>query len=93
MFLIASSAILQSSGSVFGELNSGNWIGFYGECFNNTQTLVIILTIVLAAVIPSWFALTIWTEFFNSDSIRIIEAETNAAKNDVPLFFDPPKNE
>lgn len=92
MLLIASSALLQSSGTVFGQLIAGNWIGFYGECFNNTTTLIIILTIVLAAVSPSWLALTIWSEFRNSDSLRIIETETIAAKNDTPLFFDPPKD-
>lgn len=92
MLLVASSALLQSNGTVFGQSIAGNWIGFYGECFNNPQTLIIILTIVLAAVSPSWLALTIWSEFRNSDSIRIIETETNAAKNDVPLFFDPPKD-
>lgn len=92
MLLVASSALLQSSGQVFGRWLFGNWIGFYGECFNNTSTLVIIVTIVLAAVSPSWLALTVWSEFRNSDSLRIIETETNAAKNDMPLFFDPPKD-
>lgn len=93
MLLIASSALLQSPNSALSKLFDGSWIGFYGECFNNTNTLIVILTIVLAAVSPSWLILTVWSEFRNSDSIRIIETETNAAKNDVPLFFDPPRDD
>ena len=87
LMLIASSAIFQSD---IGFEQADTWIGFYGECFNNINTLIIILTIVLAAVSPSWLGLSIWQEYQNSDSLRVIETETNAAKNDEPLFFDPP---
>ncbi|OHT05469.1 hypothetical protein TRFO_26823 [Tritrichomonas foetus] len=89
LMLVASSALFQS-GQVFGQGDA--WIGFYGECFNNINTLIIIVTIVLAAVSPSWIGLSVWSEYQNSDSLRVIETETNAAKNDQPLFFDPPKN-
>lgn len=89
MLLIASSAFLTSKGNI--EMFT-KWSGFYGECFNDVRALLFILTIFLAAVSPSWVMLFIFTECKHSDIVQIIEKETNAAKNDVPLFFDPPND-
>jgi hypothetical protein len=88
--LIAFTAALQSENFLSNFVGSA-WIGFFGECFNALKTLVLVVTMVLAAVTPSWVLLTIWAEYRSPDALRVIEMETIASKEDQPLFFDPPK--
>lgn len=91
LILIAVSGLIQSDVFRLGS-DGRNWNGFFGECLNYYQVLIMMLTIFLAAVIPSWIGLTIWAEIRSPEALIAIEKETIAAKNDQPLFFDPPKN-
>ena len=87
--LIAFTACLQSE-NFLARFAGTSWTGFFGECFNSFNSLVILFTTVLASITPSWVGLTVWAEFKHTDSLRVIEKETLAAKEDEPLFFDPP---
>ena len=87
--LIAVTACLQSE-NFLAALIGSSWTGFFGECFNSLTSLIILFTTVLASITPSWVGLTVWAEFMHADSLRVIEKETLAAKEDEPLFFDPP---
>jgi phospholipid-translocating ATPase len=89
--LIAFTACLQSENFLSSWVGTA-WIGFFGECLNAQTSLVLVATMVLAAVTPSWVGLTIWAEYTTSDALRVIEMETIASKEDQPLFFDPPKD-
>jgi hypothetical protein len=92
MLFLSITALLQTENalaSAIGEV----WVGFFGECFNSPRTIIILLTMVLASVMPSWSFLTIWAELRPPESKLVIEKETIAAREDEPLFFDPPKNE
>ena len=88
---IAFTACLQAE-NFLSRLVGSSWTGFFGECFNSFDSLVILITTVLSSVTPSWVGLTVWGEFMHADTIRVIEKETAAAKNDEPLFFDPPSS-
>jgi hypothetical protein len=89
--LIAFTACLQSE-NAFSNIVGTIWTGFFGQCFNSLTSLVMLLTMFLAAVTPSWVGVTIWSESYANESLIVIENETIAAKEDQPLFFDPPKN-
>jgi phospholipid-translocating ATPase len=88
--LIALTAALQSQNFLSKMLDG--WTGFYGECFNQPRTLVILLTMILASVTPSWVGLTIMAEYQASESRQVMERETIAVKSDEPLFFNPAKS-
>ncbi|KAH0795277.1 Phospholipid-transporting ATPase 2 [Histomonas meleagridis] len=89
LLLIATSSIVESGITL--TQYTKEWIGFFGEVFNNINTLLILLTIVLLNITPPWLVTTIYSEFKLSETVRVIETETIASKNDEPLFFDPPK--
>jgi hypothetical protein len=59
--LIAFTACLQSE-NMFSNVVGTMWTGFFGECFNSLKSLVMLLTMFLAAVTPSWVGVTIWAE-------------------------------
>jgi phospholipid-translocating ATPase len=90
LLLISMTACLQTDNAV-SKLVGTIWTAFFGQCLNSPKSLVFLATMILAAVTPSWVGLTIWAEFFASDSLLVIENETTAAKEDRPLFFDPPR--
>jgi phospholipid-translocating ATPase len=90
LLLISLTACLQTDNAI-SQLVGPNWTGFFGQCLNSPESIVFLLTMVLAAVTPAWVGLAVWAEFFASESLLVIENETTAAKEDRPLFFDPPK--
>jgi len=91
LLLIAFSGIFQSNW-LLNAFNAGrDWQGFFGECFNSWPAMLLLLTIFLASVSPSWLGLSIWSEIRSTETLLVIEKETIAAKEDQPLFFDPPK--
>jgi phospholipid-translocating ATPase len=90
ILLVSMTACLQTDNAISNLVGTG-WTAFFGQCLNSAKSLVFLMTMVLAAVTPSWVGLTVWAELFASESLLVIENETNAAKEDHPLFFDPPK--
>jgi hypothetical protein len=89
--LIAFTACLQSENVLLNVVGT-MWIGFFVERFNSLPSLIMLLTMFLIAVTPSWIGVTIWSESYANESLIVIENETTAAKEDQSFFFDPPKN-
>jgi phospholipid-translocating ATPase len=90
LLLVSMTAVLQTDNAI-SKLVGTIWTAFFGQCLNSGKTLVLLLTMVLASVTPSWVGLAVWGELFASETLLVIENETRAAKEDRPLFFDPPK--
>ena len=91
LLLVAFSGIFQSSWLLDQTGLGRDWQGFFGECFNSWPAILILITIVLAASTPAWLIQSLWNEMTQKDTLLVIEKETIAAKEDQPLFFDPPK--
>lgn len=92
LLLIAFSGIFQTSW-ILDALGKGrDWQGFFGECFNSWPANLILVTIILASSTPAWLIMSIWNEVASTETLLVMEMETIAAKEDQPLFFDPPKN-
>jgi hypothetical protein len=88
--LIVFKACLQSE-TAFSSIIGTMWTGFFGEYFNSVPSLVMLLTMFLAAVTSSWVGVTIWSESYVNVLLIVIENETTAATEDQPLFFDSSK--
>jgi hypothetical protein len=89
--LIAFTACLQSE-TAFSRVVGTMWTGFFGEYFNSFPSLVMLLTMFLAAVAPSWVGVTVWSESYANALLIVFENETTAATEDRPLFFDSPRS-
>ncbi|EAY12263.1 hypothetical protein TVAG_028160 [Trichomonas vaginalis G3] len=90
LLLVAFSGILQSS-FLINYQQSRDWQGFFGECFNSFPSILLLWTMIFASSAPAWLAMSVWNEVAYSETLLVMEKETIAAKDDQPLFFDPPK--
>jgi uncharacterized membrane protein (UPF0182 family) len=59
--LLAFTACLQSE-TAFSYIVRTIWTGFFRECLNSTPSLVILLSMFLAAVTPSWVGVATWSD-------------------------------
>jgi hypothetical protein len=83
LILVAAVSILES----FPLGGATTWLGYYGECFVGSNSLIIIVSIVLAGCTPTYVALRLWNEHFQSPVVQAIERETIAFQADEPVFL------
>jgi hypothetical protein len=92
MALVFGNILLRMAFSIifqtYPELIGISWDGFFANCLTSFHSIVLLLTIVLAAITPAWVGMAVWNEYWAPDSIRAIEQETIAAKEDRSLFFE-----
>jgi phospholipid-transporting ATPase len=87
VLMVAAMSVMQSHGF----MGWMQWLGFYGECFGSPQALILLTTMSLAAVLPSWAWIAFWSVWRMGDVQQVLEAETLKARNAEVILYDPPR--